>query len=130
MTETEQKMNFKITRSDMEMATSFYYKPVDTFVIAVAELSMMMPDIIKDIYPQSSKRKSWMFFSRLLVPRAIRNQGVATALMDEVVAWADEKNIGIYNGVNPYDGSDLDRLINFYERYGFIEVSPKEMIRV
>lgn len=105
---------------------------INDYHLALAELSRM-PDKNPYAYYISVKRlfEQWFDFNRLSVPKEIRNQGIATALMVEVAKWADEKEVNIICTVNPYGDLDMAALIKFYEKYGFIDVGevPGLMIR-
>ena len=59
------------------------------------------------------------FFNRLFVSPKIRNQGIATKLMNRLIEILDEKNICLVNTVNSYGDLDQDQLITFYKKFGF-----------
>lgn len=66
-------------------------------------------------------RDNIWIMTRIFVFKDIRGQGVAKALMDELVKVADENDYIILTEVSPYLGQKVDytRLANFFQRYGF-----------
>jgi len=95
-----------------------------TFVIkrgfrgGTAELSDMSLEIVSDTLGIEAKG-NWSFFNRLVVPKELRGEGLATELMKQVTQWADKKKVNILNGVNPYGDLSLKQLIAFYGKFGF-----------
>lgn len=87
--------------------------------MGVAELSVF--GVIDDI-PEIRDLKNWWFFNRLFVPEKLRRRGLATKLMEQVVTWADQEKINILNTINPYGDLNLEQLIHFYSKYGFVQV--------
>ncbi|OQA07858.1 MAG: Acetyltransferase (GNAT) family protein [Firmicutes bacterium ADurb.Bin373] len=61
------------------------------------------------------------FFPRLFVPKSIRNQGIASLLMDELIKILDDNKITLMGGIYPTGDLDYDRLTTFYRKYGFEE---------
>ena len=59
------------------------------------------------------------FFPRLFVPKSMRNQGIASLLMDELVKILDAHKFTLVTGVYPTGDLDYDRLTTFYRKYGF-----------
>jgi len=62
------------------------------------------------------------FFNRLFVHEKMRNQGVGTMLMSELVRVLDEDKIVLVNEVNPYGDLDYNQLVSFYKKYGFVDM--------
>jgi GNAT superfamily N-acetyltransferase len=60
----------------------------------------------------------------IIVPKEIRNQGIGTEIMNEIINYADSvrKPVRLSPGEkDPYHGTtSKSRLINFYRRFGFI----------
>lgn len=59
------------------------------------------------------------FFNRLNVPKEMRGQGVATELMAEVTAWAQDCGALIINTVNAYGDMSHKDLVAFYAKHNF-----------
>ncbi|NLJ76298.1 MAG: GNAT family N-acetyltransferase [Peptococcaceae bacterium] len=55
----------------------------------------------------------------LFVPEDMRNRGIASLLMDELIDVLDEHEFTVITGVHPTGDLDYDRLITFYRKYGF-----------
>ena len=118
---------FAKTLDDVQLSSSFRY--VEDNYLALAELSIIDFEFLKDIVKEGED-ETWVFFNRLIVPPAIRNRGVATKLMEQVIEWADEEKINIFNGVNAYGDLNLPQLIRFYSKFGFKKLSKATMIRM
>ena len=109
---------------DLPNCKSFHIKIGDKH-LAVAELSWLL---VTGGLPESEK--TWYFFNRIRVPDAEQGKGYGNALMDMVVAWADENQVYIYNQINPYGRLDLQALRKFYSKYKFESYkTDHEMIR-
>lgn len=52
----------------------------------------------------------------------MRNQGVASRLMSELVKILDEDSIILFNHIEPYGDLDFEQLKCFYKKYGFVEM--------
>lgn len=64
---------------------------------------------------------SWGF-NLLFVPPEMRNRGVASRLMSELVKILDEDSIILFNYIEPYGDLDFGQLKCFYKKYGFVEI--------
>lgn len=62
-------------------------------------------------------------------PDDTRNRGGAKAVFDAIVKYADEKNLKLRLNVLPDEDTDQDRLISFYEKFGFKRTRGIEMVR-
>lgn len=62
-------------------------------------------------------------------PKVSRGSGGATAVMNAIISYADKKNKKLRLNVVPDDDTDQDRLIKFYERFGFKKTRNVEMTR-
>lgn len=65
----------------------------------------------------------WYYFEDLFVPEHARGQGVASALMQDAVSWADSNGINIYATVMPLGAEGLSEsdIIEFNRRYNFVD---------
>lgn len=61
------------------------------------------------------------YFNRLIVHESLRNQGIASDLMNKLIQILDTEKITLLCDVNPYGGLSLEQLILFYNKYGFIK---------
>lgn len=101
--------------SDLVASKTFYKR--HALSISLAELSP-----ICDYYDMNAKEgERWLYFARLSVPPKERGKGVATELMNELVAWAKEEQVNILCQVNAYGDLDTEQLTNFYKKFGFVD---------
>ncbi len=63
--------------------------------------------------------KRW-YINRLIVQPAIRNKGIATALMGELIKIADHEEYTLILEVNSYGDMSNENLKVFFARFGFI----------
>lgn len=110
------------------MFTKSFYRKIDHY-LALAELTIMENSLVDDIYEIKSKDQTWYYFNRLNVPVKIRNQGIATELMNELIQWADSEKINILLDINPYGDLSYKQLKEFYKKFGF-KVKKKSLIRL
>lgn len=61
------------------------------------------------------------YFNRLIVHQSLRNKGIASALMNKLIEVLDCNKITLICDINPYGDLDLNQLITFYGKYGFIK---------
>lgn len=61
------------------------------------------------------------YFNRLIVHNSLRNKGIATALMTKLISILDEEKIILHCDVNPYGELNMEQLISFYGKFGFIK---------
>ena len=69
------------------------------------------------------------YFNRLNVPVTMRNKGVATSLMKQLIIEADKKGITIVCDINPYGDLNKKQLQEFYKKFGFVEHDIYDLIR-
>ncbi|MCQ9132852.1 GNAT family N-acetyltransferase [Streptomyces sp. IBSBF 2807] len=85
-----------------------------------------------------SVSRGYLLLFLITIPNAERGNGLGTRVMQHLISAADQR--GIAMTLNPTDnfGADLDRLQDFYRRFGFITnkwcgeigASGESMIRV
>ena len=57
----------------------------------------------------------------IYIPVELRKKGLAKKLMGKLIQYADGKNLPIYlTPTNEY-GSNLQKLVQFYKRFGFVK---------
>lgn len=84
----------------------------------VARLEQQYPGLKLDLYGRPGK--PWIL-SRIQVPEAQRNQGVATQVMQAITAAADQAGATVALSPDSSFGASKSRLKDFYQRFGFIE---------
>jgi len=82
---------------------------------------------IKTRYPAIDKlgiymdgRKNSLFLSDLYVKKEFRGTGVGSAVMREIVTFADNNHIPIVLIPEPEGRSSVKKLIQFYSKFGFV----------
>lgn len=66
-----------------------------------------------------------LYVNRVIVPKEIRNKGIATQMMNELIKKSDEKQINLILEINAYGDLNEDKLKEFYGKFGFIESKIK-----
>ena len=85
------------------------------------DLKVKYPSIDKlGIY--MDKRKNSLFLSDLYVKDQFRGTGVGSAVMRDIVAYADSRKLPIVLIPEPESETraSLTKLINFYKKFGFV----------
>lgn len=57
--------------------------------------------------------------TRINVPRAARGRGLASKILDEIIADADAEGVELWLEVSPSDGLNYIQLVDWYKRHGF-----------
>lgn len=83
---------------------------------AIDKLGIYMDDI-----------KNSLFLSDLYVKEEFRGSGVGSAVMREIVAFADMNHISIVLIPEPEGGLSVKKLIQFYSKFGFVVNRGKKM---
>lgn len=82
------------------------------------KLRTKYPDLTIDVY-QNDKNKI-LTLSRIIVPKELRQQGIGTKFMNDLISMADELKYKIVLTPDDSFGGTKSRLQNFYKRFGFI----------
>jgi len=61
----------------------------------------------------------WFYIIKFYVPKLHRNKGIATILFNKMIKWANKNKHNLILEVTPYEGSSYNKLIKFYEKFGF-----------
>ena len=69
--------------------------------------------------PKSIYGVKGLYINRLIVPKKVRGQGIATELMKKFVSILDSKKINAILEINAYGDLDEDQLKRFYKKFGF-----------
>lgn len=66
--------------------------------------------------------------STIVIPKENRKKGIGTDIMNKIINYADVKNKPIYlTPSTSYGATSINRLINFYKRFGFIKNKDKSI---
>lgn len=65
-------------------------------------------------------KDSWLV-TRLIVPPSMRQQGIASQLMQTMCSWADEGKHKLVLTINPYGDLSREQLQVFVKKFGFRE---------
>lgn len=86
-----------------------------------------IPDISQPAQIDASEVQpgTW-YVNRLIVPKNARGQGIATALMQELITWANNNSIKLISEINPYGDLDKEQLITFYQKFNFTLTKNQE----
>jgi predicted N-acetyltransferase YhbS len=76
-----------------------------------------------DLYP--NEKTNTVFLSGFIVPVNLRNTGIGTSFMEDLVSIADENGYKIILTPSDSYGGSVRRLKEFYKRFGFIENKGK-----
>lgn len=92
--------------------------PAQTLAETVQRLEQQTPGLKLDV---SQRRDGSIILSRIVVPQDMRSQGIGTAAMRELTAFADRAGATI--GLSPSGdfGGTVSRLKSFYRSLGFVE---------
>ncbi len=77
-----------------------------------------------DLLPKSLKKEryfygQWFYIIELYVPKKHRNKGIASKLINKMIKWANKNKYSLILEVTPYEGSTYNKLVKFYEKFGF-----------
>lgn len=71
-------------------------------------------------------RKNHLVIKKLVVDKAIRNQGQGTEVMERIIEWADKnKTTILLTPSKDFGASSINRLVRFYRQFGFIKNKGK-----
>jgi len=102
------------------MKTTYVYWRDDLFGSTVDLMEVDIPE-----FPGIG----WLI-TRVTTPIKLRNKGYATNVLQMVLEDADKEGETLLLGVSPDEPNiDINRLIKFYERHGFVYQSDNIMIR-
>ena len=60
-----------------------------------------------------------IWLNRLIIPDEDRNKGYGSKILDMLKQYCNERNICIKLLADSCYGSEINRLVNFYKRFGF-----------
>lgn len=65
------------------------------------------------------KYDGYVEIEQIIVPEEKRNSGFGTMIMSMITNYADKNNMKIFLIASDILGSNFDRLVDFYRRFGF-----------
>lgn len=66
--------------------------------------------------------KKYIYLSKILIPKEVRNLGTGTKIMNEIITYADKNDRLItLTPSTDYGATSVSRLKEFYKKFGFIE---------
>jgi GNAT superfamily N-acetyltransferase len=89
--------------------------PKNDISSALTALEAKYPDVKLDV----SLGQNGLTLSRIVVPEGQRNQGVGTAIMEELTTLADSAGLPVALSPSSDFGGSVSRLKDFYSRFGF-----------
>jgi GNAT superfamily N-acetyltransferase len=75
-------------------------------------------------------REYYLFLYKIEVSDDYKNNGLGTKVLNILCDFADDYNLKIYLTPSSSLGSELNRLIEFYKRFGFKFDIPDDMVRL
>lgn len=89
--------------------------------ILAAELEKEYPGLILHLQsPSEGAGSSWVVLSRIEIPKAARNGGTGTAIMERIIKEADANGWPLALTPDDAFGGSKSRLEKFYRRFGFV----------
>ena len=73
----------------------------------------------------SGKPNEYIYLSRIIVPNDVRNEGMGTKVMLELIKYADSKGRMVTLSPTNEWGASISKLKRFYKRFGFVENKGK-----
>jgi len=95
------------------------------------DLQKSFPDVnlSLNIYKYILYKRYYIMLHKIEVSSEIRESGLGTKVIDIICDFADRYDVKIYLTPSDLLGSDLKRLIGFYERFGFRFIDTMDMCR-
>lgn len=62
----------------------------------------------------------YIYLELIKIYKSYRNQGYGSAVMEDIIRFANEHNVQVRLYASSLFGSDLKRLYKFYRRFGFV----------
>jgi GNAT superfamily N-acetyltransferase len=75
--------------------------------------------VIEYQYSNSINKDGWLYLVLIQVKKSQKNKGFGTAILKDIINFADKHQVVIKLWPTEIYGSDYDRLIKFYKRNGF-----------
>lgn len=116
--------------SESGLSVSFYILSESHTRLGVLDITIMDRSLVKDLITQLqvTDQHPWYYFNRIMVPAGIKPQNAGILLYQALVKWADEKQVYIYNEIQPYPNSRLTakQIITIESLFGFKRIKGLE----
>tara|TARA_R110000772_G_scaffold94553_4_gene192507 strand:- start:863 stop:2329 length:1467 start_codon:yes stop_codon:yes gene_type:complete len=90
----------------------------------LGQTSKSLPDIenkFKDVSLDLYEKNNTINLSRIVVPKDMRNSGIGTDVMQDLVSYADQTGQKVALTPSSDFGGNVKKLKEFYKRFGFVE---------
>jgi GNAT superfamily N-acetyltransferase len=132
----------QLTKNISDFSISISYLDTKIHKLAISEVSIMPKELIisslEEFISNQKELEKMMhivdisnscgFYSRLNVPPQMRGKNIGSIILDETLKVCTEKNIFLFNTVNPYGDLNLEQLIGFYEKHGMKSISEEGVL--
>jgi predicted GNAT family acetyltransferase len=88
---------------------------------SLSDIENKFKDVSLDLY----EKNNTINLSRIVVPKDIRNSGVGTDVMQDLVSYADQTGQKVALTPSSDFGGNVKKLKEFYKRFGFVENKGK-----
>jgi predicted GNAT family acetyltransferase len=89
----------------------------------IAQLNTTIYDILKEKYPQINfyvyENKTRLILSQIIVPKELRNQGLGSAFMKDLIDYSNKTKKPIYLTPSKDFGGKITKLRSFYRNFDF-----------
>lgn len=90
-------------------------------VTNLSDIENKFKDVILDVY----EKNGTINLSRIVVPKEMRSSGVGSSVMNDLTSYADSTGQKIALTPSGDFGGNVNRLKDFYKRFGFVENKGK-----
>lgn len=88
---------------------------------SLSDIENKFKDVSLDLY----EKNNTINLSRIVVPKDIRNSGVGTDVMQDLISYADQTGQKVALTPSSDFGGDVKKLKEFYKQFGFVENKGK-----
>lgn len=88
--------------------------------------------ILGHLFPRVTVDISWnnaIILEKIIVATPVRNRGIGSQVVKYICEFADINKVSIILSPDSTFGGDIDRLREFYARFGFVDRDRRTMIR-
>jgi len=71
---------------------------------------------------------NYIYLVQIKIKKSQKNKGYGSSVLSEVIELADKHNLRIKLWATDVFGADLNRLIEFYKRFGFVLLEENKMV--
>lgn len=98
----------------------------EEIIIFLKNLKKIHPYLSLDYKVLENNNILYILIGKIKIKSSQHNKGYGTIVMNEILNFSKNNNIPVTLTPDEIYGSDIDRLINFYERLGFIKNDNSE----